>query len=222
MFVVLDSNVWISQRGLKSAQAVEALEFIKRRNSTLVIPEIVRIEVETKLRDELLLHTKKIGDSIRYISLLLADIEEMALPTSDQIEERVRILVNDTGVPTREIRLTLEAAKSSLTKILHKLQPSDKDEQFTDGVIWANCLELLDESDVCLVSKDKAFYRNYEYRHGLASNLQDEAKNFSNKLHLFSGLDSLLQDARQDVLRVWPREDPPDTATGDSNHTPHD
>ena len=143
MLVVLDSNIWISQRGLKSPQAMEALEFIKRRNSTLVVPEVVRLEVETKLRGELLTHRNQIGDSARYIATVLADLDKMPLPTCDEIDQRVLSLVKDTGVSTREIPLTLAAAQSSFHKILHKLQPSDRAQQFTDGVIWANCIELL-------------------------------------------------------------------------------
>ena len=103
----------------------------------------------------------------------------------------------------------------SLHKILNKLQPSDKAQQFVDGVIWANCLELLDESEVCLVTGDKAFYRNYDYNHGLAPNLKAEAEKCPNKLYLFAGLDKLLQDARQAVHRVWP-QDPGEEAPWDS------
>ena len=222
MFVVLDSNIWISQRGLKAPQAIEALKFIKTRNSTLVIPEVVRLEVETKLRGELLTHRKQIGDSTRYIATVLADLDEMSLPTCDEIDQRVLSLVKDTGVPTREIPLTLAAAQSSFHKILHKLQPSDKAQQFTDGVIWENCIELLAESEVCLVTKDKAFYKDYDYHHGIAPNLEDESKKCSHQLRLFADLDRLLQDARQDVQRVWSTDDPAYTPSRDSNHNSDD
>ena len=207
MFVVFDSNIWISQRGLHSSRALEGLEFIKSKNAILAVPEVVRLEVETKLQEKLLSHKNKIGESFRYISTVLVEEKEIALPTRQKIEECVRGLVEDTGVRIRELSLTMEAARSSLHKILHKLQPSAKGEQFADGVIWANCLELLQESDVCLVSEDKAFYKDYDYNHGLASNLAEEAQKCSNKLRLFASLEDLLQDARRDVHRVWPTDE---------------
>jgi len=207
MFVVLDSNVWISQRGMKSNQAIEALEFMRRRGATLVVPDVVQREVAIKLREDLRLHKKKIGDSARYISTVLTEINNIELPTSEEIEDCLRALFDDTGVPVRSIQLSLDAAESSLDKILHKLQPSDKAEQFTDGVIWANCLQLLEESDVYLVSKDKAFYRNYEYSDGLAPTLEDEARHYSNSLHLCSGLDRLVQHEQREMQRVWPEEE---------------
>ena len=210
MFVMLDSNIWISQRGLKSAQALDGLDFIKRRNWTLEIPEVVRLEVETKLYHELLTHTKQIGDSVRYMDTLLSNITSPRLPTPEEIQIDVQRLIEDTGIRTREIPFTIDAAKSSLHKIMNKLQPSDRSEQFGDGVIWANCLELLRESEVCLVTRDKAFYRDYDYNHGLAHNLVDEAAKCRNSIHLFPGFDGLLQASRQDVHRVWPKDAPTD------------
>ena len=208
MFVVFDSNVWFSQQGLNSEKAKEGLEFIRSRDGTLVIPEVVRLEVEAKLCEELLKRRKDIKDSHRYIANIVTDIEDLRLPTYEDIKERIRSLTKETGVKTREMSLTLEATKSSWYKILHKLQPSDRKEQFADGVIWANCLELLQESDVYLVSEDKAFYKDCQYNHGLAPNLLKEAANMSNKLRLFSDLESLLRVAKQDVQRVWPDNEP--------------
>lgn len=65
---------------------------------------------------------------------------------------------------------------------------------------------MLEEADVYLVSKDKAFFKNYKYEHGLAPNLCVEAKEAekrqSNKLKPFSDFEGLLQDERKNVTRV--------------------
>lgn len=205
MFVVFDSNIWISQRGLKSKAAVEVKEFIKAKGATLVVPEVVKIEVERKIREELIEHRKAIKASHDYLAMLLGSVDNMSLPTDVQIDRLVSKLIEDTGVQIRHMPLTVGAAKSSFDKILCKVRPSDTNkEQFADGVIWANCLELLEESDVYLVSGDKAFFREYKYGHGLAPNLDEEAKQRPNTLKLFFDLERLLQDERQDVSRVLP------------------
>lgn len=206
MFVLLDSNVWISQRGLTSVQADAGREFIISNGATLAIPEVVQLEVEKKLCAELLRHRSRIGDSLRYVTALYGDLDEMSLPTADEIDSRVRNLMVDTGLQIRNIPLTIDAAKSSLNKIVNKQQPSERSEQFVDGVIWAHCLELLEESDVCLVSEDKAFYRDYDYNLGLAPNLIEEATSRSNELRLVRSLEGLTQDAPQGVHRIWPLE----------------
>ena len=205
MFVVFDSNIWISQRGLKSKAAVEVKEFIKAKEATLVVPEVVKIEVERKIREELIERKKAIKASRDYLAMLFGSVDNMSLPTDVQIDRLVSRLIEDTGVQIRHMPLTVEAAKSSFDKILCKARPSDTNkEQFADGVIWANCLELLEESDVYLVSGDKAFFRDHNYDHGLAPNLYEEAKPRPNTLRLFSDLERLLQDERQDVSRVLP------------------
>ena len=204
MFVVFDSNVWISERGLNSPRAVEVKDFIRRNGATLAVPEVVRLEVERTLRDEMLKNRKTIEDSRRYLATLLGSVDDVALPTDVEIEKLVSGLIDDTNVEIRRMPLTVEAAKSSFDKILRKVQPADKSAQFADGVIWANCLELLSESDVWLVSKDKAFFKDYDYNHDLALNLVEEAKQQLNTLRLFSGLEGLLQDVHQGISRVWP------------------
>ena len=97
------------------------------------------------------------------------------------------------GVQTRYIPLTLEAAKSSLDKILRKVPPSEKREEFRDGVIWANCLELLSEADVWLVSTDLDFFKDRNQDGGLALNLKGEAIERPHEVRLLYGLDKLLR-----------------------------
>ena len=204
MFVVFDSNVWISECGLNSLRADEGKEFIRSRGATLAVPEVVRLEVERTLRDEMLKKKKTIEDSHRYLTTMLGNIDDVSLPTDIDVKNLVSSLIDNTEVEIKHMPLTPEAAKSSFDKILRKLQPSDRGEQFADGVIWANCLELLMEADVWLVSKDKAFFKDHEYNLGLALNLIEEANRRPNSLRLFSGLEGLLQDVRQGVPRVWP------------------
>ncbi len=218
MFVVFDSNIWISQRGLKSVAAEEVKKFIKAKGATLVVPEVVKIEVERNIREELIKHRKTIEDAHNAIAKLFGNVDELSLPSDDQIDHLVSRLVEDTGVQIRHMPLTFEGAKSSFEKILRKEPPSAKNEQFKDGVIWANCLELLKESDVYLVSEDSAFFKENKYEFGLAPNLDQEAKkHLPKRLKLFFNLKGLLQDERQDVTRVLP-----DTESNEFEHKRND
>ena len=204
MFVVLDSNVWVSQLGLNSRNGVEFLELVRRENAVLAVPEVVRLEVETKFWNESKEKISTIQSSHRYLDTLLGEVGEIALPDSEKIKDIVSSLIDkkEEKVEIRHIPLTLEAAKSSFEKIRRKKPPSSKNkEQFADGVIWANCLELLLESDVWLVSMDQHFFKDGNTNEGLAINLEEEARRRPNKLRLFCGLEKLLQKS-PDVSRV--------------------
>lgn len=201
MFAILDSNVWISDIGLKSAQGETAKRLLQAKAAVLVIPDVVRQEVQNKLCEMAVKEKIDIRNSHGYLQRLLGDIDDITLPTDERIKQCVSGLFENSGLETREIPLTLESAKSSYEKILNKLAPSDKNEQFKDGVIWANSIELLSESDVWLVSKDKAFFKNRNENEGLASNLLEESSQRPNELRLFYGLERLVDP---DVVRVSP------------------
>ncbi len=94
---------------------------------------------------------------------------------------------------------TLESAKLSLQKINDKVPPSDKNQQFKDGVIWADCMNLLQKGDVILVTKDKAFFQDRVYDNGLAVNLKEEAVAFANNIKIYSSLTKLLEEIKTDI-----------------------
>jgi hypothetical protein len=96
--------------------------------------------------------------------------------------------VNLIGIP-----FTLESARSSFLKTIQKVPPSHNNQQFKDGVLWADCLTLLDTDDVTLVTADQAFYSGPKCENGLAKNLQYEANQYSNKLRLVPTLAALME-----------------------------
>ena len=121
---------------------------MQARGATLAIPEVVRHEVEIKLCEKLRVYGEKSRVSLSYVSTIMTTVDELKLPSDAEIRVRVEGLLNEVDVSVKEIRLSLEAAQSSLKRILYKLPPSDRQEQFIDGVIWDNCLLLLMEADV--------------------------------------------------------------------------
>ena len=126
-------------------------------------------------------------------------LKEVVLPTDEEINNRASEILNQLDVPMEEIPFSLDAAKSSFDKIMDKQPPSKNRQQFKDGVIWANCLELLNEEDVCFVTEDKSFYKDRDYSKGPALNLQKEAEKYANTLTLLSSLDELLEDIEEEV-----------------------
>jgi len=66
-------------------------------------------------------------------------------------------------------------------------------------VIWANCIELLHESDVYFVTADKAFYEGRDYAKGLAKNLLKEALTASHQIHVMPKLGELLRNIQSTV-----------------------
>lgn len=192
MIVVLDSNVWLSELGLRSGAAAAVRFFLNQSNAQVAVPEVVQLEVRHNLTNRLSTHAKEIRDNYRQLLTAFGKLREIILPTEGEIQAKVEELFASLGVQQQQIPFSLESARSALFKAIQKAPPCDKTQEFKDAVIWADCVTLLATDEVVLVTNDKAFYRDRAYEKGLAPNLLDETKNLPNQLRILPNLSDLL------------------------------
>ena len=133
---------------------------------------------------------------------MLGRLVSIDLPSDEKIRKSVKNIIPNFDVPTRLLQFNEDVARSSMIKMLRRIPPSAKSEQFRDGVIWAHCMDLLDEDDVFLVSEDKDFYSQRDYAHGLATELKAEISQSGKKrqVELKSDLEQLLDEIRVPVV----------------------
>lgn len=199
MFIIFDTNVWLSELALNSPSGAAVRFYVQQHGATVVVPEVVRLELERNLTRMLCELTEKISSSHRQLLAVFGNLKEVVLPTADQIQEKAAEVLSHLDVPTRDIPFSLDAAKSSFLKTINKEPPSDRTQEFKDGMIWAHCVDLLAEANVYLVTRDKAFYAGRDYSKGLAENLLAEAAAASHELTLIPDLTGLLGNIRRDV-----------------------
>ena len=199
MIVVFDTNIWISELGLQSPSGSVARFFVRRYGAKVGLPEVVKLEVERNLYDHLKGFADDIRNKHRQLLTVFGRLKTVVLPTESEIEERIQQLFTGFGDALVEIPFSLESARSSLLKEISKVPPSDKSQQFKDGVLWADCLALTKTEEVVLVTSDKAFYKERDYAKGLAEPLLAEASSSKNRLKIVNALSNLLDDLRTDV-----------------------
>jgi PIN domain len=199
MFIVFDSNIWISHLALNSPSGAAVRFFIKQRGATIAMPEVVRLEIERNLTRRIQEWIAKITENHRQLLAVFGNLKDSVLPFPEQIKERVDQVLSAVDVPITHIPFSLEAARSSFLKTIDKVAPSKNSQQFKDGVIWANCLELLTDADVYLVTDDSAFYENRDVRKGLAHSLIAELDGRAHQLKLIPDLDVLLEEMRVEL-----------------------
>ncbi len=192
MIVVFDSNVWITELGLRSAAASSVRFFLKQNGAKVAVPEVVQFEVRQNLTNLLITHVKGIRDKYQQLLIAFGKLREIVLPTEEEIQAKVEEIFASLGVQQKEIPFCLESARSALIKAIKKESPCDKTQEFKDAVIWADCLSLLASNEVVLVTNDKAFYKDRSYEKGLAQNLEDETKHLPYQLRILSNLSDLL------------------------------
>ena len=157
MYIVLDSNIWLSELGLNTSKGAATRFYIKQRQAKLALPEVITEEVERNLINSLSAYSNDIQKRHRQLLSVFGQLKEVVLPSDTEIKEKANSLFDKVKIDLYHIPFSLESAKSSLRKINDKHAPSDKSQQFKDGVIWADCCNLLKQEDVILVTGDKAF-----------------------------------------------------------------
>lgn len=192
MIVVLDSNIWLSELGLRSGAAAAVRFFLNQSNAQVAVPEVVQLEVRHNLTNRLSTHAKEIRDNYRQLLTAFGKLREIVLPTTEEIQAKVEEHFASLGVQQQQIPFSLDSARSALSKLIQKEPPCDKAQEFKDAVIWADCVALLATDEVVLVTSDKAFYRDRDYEKGLAPNLRDETKNLPHQFRILANLSDLL------------------------------
>ncbi len=197
MIIVFDTNVWLSELGLNTSAGSAVRFYLKRNNATVALPEVIRLEATHHLRKELKEFVSSIRSNYGRLLTVFGNLKEIILPTEEQINERVEGLFERLSVPLLDIPFSLESARESLQKTIDGLPPSGpKNQQFKDGVLWADCMHLLEKDDVLMVTEDSGFYKNRKYTEGLADNLLAEASAKAHTLKVFSSLQELLEQIR--------------------------
>lgn len=200
MIIVIDSNIWIREQGLNSSLGAVTRYFIRQSNASVALPEVVRLETEHILRKKLNDYIDSIKEDHRQLLTLFGKLKEVVLPDITEVDQKVAEIFTNIGLELTEIPFSLKSARESFLKTIDGVPPSgEKNQQFKDGVIWSDCVELLKTDDVILVSGDQGFYQNRDTSKGLALNLKDEISESNHSFKLLPSLNLLLASLRTEV-----------------------
>ncbi len=130
VYIVLDTNIWISELGLNSGLGAATRLFLQQQSATVAIPEVIRLETNEHIRDALTTQISKIKENHSKLLSILGKLKEINLPTDDEVEEVVTNIFKNLEVPVEEIPFSLESSRNSFYKIINKLPPSDRNQQF--------------------------------------------------------------------------------------------
>jgi hypothetical protein len=159
----------------------------------MALPEVVQLEVEANLQAKLTSFIDEIRNSHDQLLTVFGELREVILPTPAEVHALIPRLFESVGVNLVNVPFSLESARSSFLKTIHKVQPSNNNQQFKDGVLWADCISLLETDDVTLVTADQAFYSGHRFENGLAKNLQAEADQCEHQFRIIPSLAKLME-----------------------------
>lgn len=199
MIVVFDTNVWIGNLYFRSPAAAAVHFYLQRKNATVALPEVIKLEVEAHLRQSLQQYRDTTRDGYERLLALFGRLREVVLPTHEQIEEHVSHFFERSGFVFREIEFTFETARRALGRTINKVPPSAKSQQFKDSVLWEDCLRLARDGEVLLVTSDTDFYEGQDTKRGMAAQLREEVASLEHPIRLLPGLPALLEEITEPV-----------------------
>ena len=197
--IILDTNIWLSELALMSPLGCAFSHYVMVGGFKIGLPEVIEEETKYNFRKQLLEYRLNIARDYKRMLTIFGKMKELVMPSEEDIEGKVEALFDFHKDRIIRIPFEIEGARSSFEKIINREPPnSENNQQFKDGVIWANCLELAKSTDVLLVTKDKAFFKERTYEKGLVENLSREAQSVPYKISIFSELADLLKEIRSD------------------------
>tara|TARA_R100000005_G_scaffold18283_1_gene7652 strand:- start:15578 stop:16579 length:1002 start_codon:yes stop_codon:yes gene_type:complete len=199
MIIVFDTNVWISELGLQSPSGAAVRFFVRSSGARVALPEVVRLEVERNLSRQLRKYVDDIQNQHRQLLTVFGRLKAVVLPTEEDIRNRIEEIFSGFDGALIDIPLSLESARNALLKVVDKVPPCDKSQEYKDSVLWEHCLTLLRDDHVILVTADKAFYESRIYGNGLVANLVEESCGTPYCFKVVPNLTDLLSDLRTDV-----------------------
>ena len=199
-FIVLDTNIWLSELALMTPVGCAFSHYVTVGGYKIGLPEVVEAETKKNFSKKIHEYKENIEADYRRLLAIFGKMKEIVMPSDAEIEAKIEAIFDNHSGRITSVPFDLESARTSFEKILSKEAPnSENNQQFKDGVIWANCLFLARTGDVSFVTQDKAFYEQRKYENGLSANLLHEAQSLGLNISIYSTLADLISDIRCDV-----------------------
>src|ERR1700687_2504169 len=170
MHIVLDSNIYAADYRMNGVAFQSLFEYLRRTESRLVLPRVVREEVVIDYGRRLKTGAKAFEEAYRkYRHLdLKSDVEAFRKPDGKYEMTRLRRKLMKPGdgvVPIYFHEITGEFLQEAFMRGIHRTRPAnDNGEELRDVILWLWTLAYSDtaNTEVVFVSGDGGFWEGDE------------------------------------------------------------
>jgi hypothetical protein len=202
--VILDSNVWVTERLLQTTLGTALLFAITKGDGAIGLPEVVELEVGSVLMGQADQAVEAVRKNTQLLRQLSGRKVSQYVPTRSAIQAGIMERWTALSGVLRRTKFTHEQAKAALARVIAKLPPSgENNEQFRDACIWAAAVESAKESPVHLITNDRAFFEGRDLNRAiLAKVLQREIKEHTADIIIYPTIAAFLDDAAETVTKI--------------------
>lgn len=205
--LLLDANVWVSERMLHSSVGSAVLFAVAANSGTIVLPEIVELEVDRVLKSEAGKASAALRKSVDLLRQLSGHERVLQpMPTEKAIHEGISRRWKELDGVIVRAPFTFEQARASLQRILNHTPPcGENNEQFRDCCIWETALEFSASSTVHFVTNDSAFYENRD-RQNIVKPLKNELEAAGRDVRLHRTIQAFLAAVSQNEITILEKD----------------
>lgn len=190
---MLDTNAWRKNLLLRTAMGSAFLYTVNSAAHKIGLPQVVEDEIRKHTELAASDAKEKIARYFRDIQAVVGFHNPYELPDEERIRQAITERFDELGNLIVRIPFTLDHARSALTRVNEDIPPSStKRQQFKDCAIWEAILELGQEYDIYLVSKDGDFY-HANNKKSLSPILSEEANQSGIAVKVFPSIDACLE-----------------------------
>ncbi|NTU49703.1 MAG: DUF4935 domain-containing protein [Desulfobulbaceae bacterium] len=173
MIVVLDTNVWLKERLLRSAKGVVLLYAIRHMKAKLLLPDTTRREILAGVERDGASAVNNVERGLRIIQSLVGTRPGIETPTAETFRHAVEARLDELHDLIQPVEVTSNHLERALDRVIEHRPPASKSEQFRDSILW-ECIR--DLSEECLfVTGDTDFLDKSSKGTVLSSQLDEEA-----------------------------------------------
>jgi len=182
--ILLDANVWIKERLLRSAIGVAVLYSLGRSGIKMALPNVIRREAIAGILKAGRKAASDVENGLSTLQAITRSKPAIKLPSEDDLLAAAEKRFAELQHHLIEIDHSPEQMARALDRVIAGRSPSARKEQFRDALLWECALEISSKHDVLFVTRDDDFV---DAKPGtLASGLEKELSDGSRKLTLFA------------------------------------
>lgn len=198
MLVVLDANIWISQRMLRSSLGAALLYALHQAEGKILLPDTVEKEIVTgTVRDG-----EKSVDQIKKgfvtIQTLVGRRPDYTLPSASDFEQHVYQRLKELDKLLYRVDCNINHYQSAIERVISKQAPNATREQYRDTLLWEVVAECAKE-EVHFITNDADFFQDKNFSKGLAHELKTELQKNNTAIFVYQKLDEFLSKTNKTI-----------------------
>ena len=202
MDIILDSNIFRSDLQLRSSEYEVILDYLKKTDSSIVLPQIILDEIKGLYARTLSERHAKLNSHIQNFNLIVTDsskhIEKPVIDFDDETQKYEKYLIDKLKVKSSKIiPLNNEHLPDIVKRATSRLKPCGDDGQgFRDSIIWLTLKDYCKkchEKQVIFISNNDSDFGSGS-RNELHPTLKAECDNDSIKVNYFNTIKDFIDN----------------------------